>query len=157
MAEDHRSFTSTFGVPSSHPAPAPVLDPRGIAYNSPPPYLSTWDLAHELRVHPETVHRWCKRDWFGPLPAGRGGSKNGYRIPVEYRRIARVWMQTEDVRVRRVAQKALLEDPKSWVVVVDTVGSTHYSEGEAVGRVDSLLSVDSFRGKPLTVLYVGSE
>lgn len=133
----------------------PWEDGRGVQYvTNNFEYLTTGELAAELRMYPETLFRWCRK-WFGVLPSGRAGARMGYRIPVEYRLVARAWLQTEDPRLREVVRRALVETPRNWVVVVDNVGSTHYSDAEVVGRVESLLRTTAFRHQALWIMYVG--
>lgn len=115
-----------------------------------PTYLSTHELAKEIRMYPETVFRWCRK-WFGVLPAERKGSQNGYRIPLEYRRVARVWRMIEHPIVREVARRALVTQPRKFVVVVATIGSTHYSAAEAVNRVESLLGSSAYHHQPIWI------
>lgn len=131
-------------------------------------YLTTYDLKEDLfawstRYMSSTkrapgdaaIYRWCRRDWFGPLPKARTGRNSGYRIPPDYRYVARLWHVTEDPRVRAVGMKAILDDPKPWLVVVANVGSTHYTAAEAVRRVESLLYRAEESHLPLTVTYLG--
>lgn len=140
------------------------FDSRGVEYvtlesvnpHAARTYLTTHELAKEFKQYPETVFRWCRK-WFGHLPQGRQGGKNGYRIPLEYRLVVRAWLQTEDVRVREVARRAILDSPKDFVIVVDKVGSTHYSVFEAVERVQALLTHSTFRNHVISLLYVGSD
>lgn len=133
-------------------------DERGVRYvvSDDVLYLTTHQLAKELRMYPETLFRWCRK-WFGDLPPGRDGARMGYRIPLEYRLVARAWLQTEDMRVREVARRAIVESPKNFVVVVANIGSTHYTDREVVGRIESLTTVPTFRGHAISVIYVGDE
>lgn len=131
------------------------LDSRGVRYvDDGTPYLTTNQLAKELGMFPETVWRYCVQ-WFGKLPKGRTGAKMGYRIPLEYRAVAKVWLQTRDPLVREAARRALVVDPKNFVVVVANIGSTHYSVPEVVGRMESLLGSSAYRQSQISVLYVG--
>lgn len=133
-------------------------DERGVRYvDDGVPYLTTHQLAKELDMYPETLFRYCRHKWFGPLPAGRSGAKMGYRIPLEYRRVARVHQQTEDLRLREVARRALVVDPKKFVVVVANIGSTHYSVPEVVGRMESLLASDAYRQDLISVIDTGDD
>ena len=147
----------------SQPTPPPVertldwwRDERGVRYVAGDvPHLTTWGLAKELDMYHETVYRWAKK-WFGPLPEGRPATSNaGYRIPVEYRLVARLWLQTEDHRIREVGRRAIVTDPKNWLVVVDNIGSTHYSGGEAGERVLQLLREPTFKGRIISTVFVG--
>jgi len=132
-------------------------DKRGVRYvDDGVPYLTTHQLAKELGMYPETVFRWCVK-WFGALPAGRGGAKMGYRIPLEYRTVARAWLQTEEPRLREVIRRAIVADPKNWVVVVANLGSTHYSGREAIGRMQSLVDSPTFKGSIVSMIYVGDD
>jgi hypothetical protein len=101
------------------------------------------------------VYRWCQRDWFGPLPKGRTGRGGGYRIPPQYRYVARLWHVTEDARIRKAGLAALLEDPRSWLVVVANQGSTHYTDTEAAKRVTQILPVAEHTRLPVTIINVG--
>lgn len=156
-------------VKAKETAPVPPVDSnpewvdvRGVEYvgrsddDGQRTYLTTHELAKELAMYPETLYRWCVK-WFGNLPAGRTGGKMGYRIPLEYRLVAKVWLRTEDARIREVARRALLESPRDFVVVVDNIGSTHYSVSEAVNRVESLSKSPTFRGSVITLLFVGQD
>lgn len=132
-------------------------DGRGVRYgvsNDDVPYLTTHELAKELSMYPETLFRWCVK-WFGTLPKGRTGAKMGYRIPLEYRLVARGWLQTENPLIREVARRALVASPKNFVVVVANTGSTHYSVPEAVNRMESLLSASAYRGNLISMMFVG--
>jgi len=79
----------------------------------------------------------------------------GYRIPLEYRKVAKLWLATEDHRIREVGRRALVSDPRNWVVVVAYLGSTHYTDREATGRIESLIGSDAFQGKVISTMYVG--
>lgn len=148
--------TTPFTVPSISEN-ANWLDSRGVRYvQDGVPYLTTHELGKELGMYPETLFRWCVK-WFGKLPAGRAGAKMGYRIPLEYRRVARVWLQTEDPRLREAARRALVADPRPFVVVVANLGSTHYSVPEVVGRVESLQRSDAFRHEIISVIFTGDD
>lgn len=115
-------------------------------------YLTTEQVAKLLGdVSAEQVHRWCRR-WFGPLPRGRRGKGLGYRLPLEYERVARVWRKVEDVQVREVAKRALLANPRNWVVVVGNVGSTHYSAIEAANRVEQVTKLAEQSGAAIYVV-----
>lgn len=140
-------------------AEAPIWhDPRGVEYVTNPDvlYLTTDQLAKELDMYRETVYRWCSK-WFGDLPKGRTGAKMGYRIPQEYLKVGRAWLQTEDPRLREVLRRAIVAAPRNWVVAVANVGSTHYSDAEVVGRVESLTKHSTYRGQTISVIYVGDE
>jgi hypothetical protein len=131
------------------------VDERGVRYaDNGVPYLTTHQLARELDLYPETVFRWCRK-WFGPLPQGRSGAGLGYRIPLEYRMVARAWIVTEDVRLREIMRRSIVADPKDWVVVVANVGSTHYTDRETVGRMETLIRHPTFRGHAISAMYVG--
>lgn len=131
------------------------VDERGVRFaDTGEPYLTTHDLAKMYGMHPETVFRWCRR-WFGNLPKGRAGAKMGYRIPLEYELVARAWLMTEDPQLREVVRRAIVTDPKDWVVVVANIGSTHYSDREVVGRVESLTSSPTYRHHALSIFHVG--
>lgn len=132
------------------------LDPRGVEYvSNDMPYLTTGQLAKELdNQYPETVFRWCRK-WFGNLPPGRRGAGLGYRIPLEYKRVGRAWLMTEDTHLREVVRRAIVDSPKDWVVVVANVGSTHYSVAEAVGRAESIAHSSTYRNHVISILYVG--
>lgn len=130
-------------------------DSRGVGYTvGGMPYLTTNELAIELSMHPETVFRWCRK-WFGDLPKGRTGAKQGYRIPLEYRMVARAWLQTEDVALREVIRRAIVAEPRNWVVVVANVGTTHYSVSEALGRVESITRHSPYGNQIVSLMYVG--
>lgn len=117
-------------------------------------YLTTFQLAKELNMHPEQVHRYCLR-WFGKLPPTRRGKGQGYRIPLNYRYVARGWLQTQDPEIREAMRAALSKDPKNFVVVVAGRASTHYTVHEAMERVGQVLESAS-RGPNITsVIYVG--
>lgn len=132
-------------------------DERGVRYvDDGEPYLTTHQLAKELGMYPETLFRWCVK-WFGPLPAGRRGAKMGYRIPLEYRLVARAWLQTENPYLREICRRALVDSPKNFVVVVANLGSTHYSASEVVGRVDSLLKSSAYGTHLISIIGVGDD
>lgn len=118
--------------------PGPSVDSRGTRYSVPEgeEYLSTTEVAHLLKAHPQTIYRWC-RVWFGDLPAGRQGSRLGYRIPLEYLLIGQVWQQTESPEIRDKARRALLAYPNLFVVVANET-STHYTLREATERIIDL-------------------
>lgn len=133
-------------------------------------YLSTVELAARLRAWAgthaigsansdivyQTVHNWCRRDWFGPLPPERKGRSHGYRIPPHYEYVGRVWMLTQDEHVREVAQQLITpESARDWLVVVANVGSLHYSQEETEQRIAAVLRQVLLRSAPLHVLYIG--
>jgi len=131
------------------------VDKRGVRYvDNGVPYLTTYQLAAELGMYPETLFRWCRK-WFGELPRGRAGAGMGYRIPEEYRMVARLWLSVEDPRVREVGRRAIITDPKEFLVVVANVGTTHYTDREVVGRVDTLTKHSTFRGQIISIMHVG--
>lgn len=140
------------------------VDPRGTAFpsiNTPrEDYLTTWQLAQELGQYTETVFRWCKK-WFGDLPSGRGGGGGregqGYRIPLEYRRVARGYLQTQDPKTRALLRKALVREPRDWVVIADNVATTHLTRAETIVRLQSILEHGSLPSQPIHVLYVGTQ
>lgn len=141
--------------PSYSEQPGWWEDKRGVRYvDNGIPYLTTHQLAAELDLYPETVFRWCRK-WFPQLPRGRAGAGMGYRIPLEYRMVARAWLQTEDPALREVIRRAIVAEPKNWVVVVDNVGSTHYTDREVVGRMETLVKHPTFRGHIISTMYVG--
>lgn len=130
-------------------------------------YLTTYELAGELKSwmleyghggtlpYPVRILKWCKL-WFGELPEERlHGRSRGYRIPLEYRYVARAWTLTENVQVRDVAQRVLLADPKPWVITVDNIGSTHYTHEDVLDRIGSLLLVVESKHGVVSVLNVG--
>ena len=119
-------------------------------------YLTTTQLAKELSLWQEQVKRWCKQ-WFGDLPPGRRGPGLGYRIPLNYRYVARAWMQCPDPKIRKELATVLSRDPKDWVVVVGKQASTHYTDSQVVARVTQLLPVATQRSTPLTIVYVGDK
>lgn len=131
------------------------FDVRGVRYaDTGVPYLTTDELAKELSMYKETLWRWCRK-WFGPLPAGRTGAKMGYRIPLEYRMVGRLWLMTEVPEIREPGRRAIIADPRNFLVVVANIGSTHYSVAEAVGRVETLLESPTFRSNTISTFYVG--
>lgn len=131
------------------------VDERGVRYvKDDVPHLTTHELAKSLGMYPETLFRWCRK-WFGNLPKGRAGAGMGYRIPLEYELVARAWLMTEDPRLREVVRRAIVADPKDYVVVVANIGSTHYSDREVVGRVESLTSSPTYRHHALHIFHVG--
>jgi AraC-like DNA-binding protein len=149
------SVGQTIAPPSYSEDPSWWVDKRGVRYvDNGVPYLTTYELAAELSMYPETLFRWCKK-WFGVLPRGRAGAGMGYRIPLEYRMVARLWLRSEDNRLREVGRRAIITDPKDWVVVVDNIGTTHYTDREAVGRMDTLTKHPTFRGQVISTMYVG--
>lgn len=132
-------------------------------------YLTTYDLRDDLQEWATTymprskqfpgdaaIYRWCARDWFGPLPPTRkAGRSNGYRIPLEYRYVARLWHVVEDPRVRAAGLDAILESPKSWLVVVANVGSTHYTQADTMDRIGKVLHRAEDSKLPITVTHIG--
>lgn len=163
---------------------APTLDPslltsiRPDAFRSAvqpkDSYLTTTELAEDLAMWagqqgsrlPRTkknpydtqVYRWCRRDWFGALPSGRNGRGLGYRIPLRYRYVARLWQLTEDLDTRRLGLKALVDDDfpvRPWLVMVGKFVSTHYTEAEALARVEGLITEARTQQSVLKVLFVG--
>jgi hypothetical protein len=113
-------------------------------------YYTTYSLAKDLaewqesskyegnRPYPEQILKWCKT-WFGSIPKERiGGRARGYRIPLEYRYVARAWRLIENTEVREVAKKVLLVDPKPWLLVVGKHGSTHYNMEAVLERLRQL-------------------
>lgn len=136
----------------------------------PSTYLTTNQLAADLEawaslynekviVYPESMYRWCK-EWFGDLPPHRTGPRNGYRIPLSYRYVARVWHQTQDPVIRDAARRAILDDypgHKSWVVTVANLSSTHYTVHEVADRVHSLAAIARQNNHMIHVLFVGDE
>lgn len=140
-------------------------------HQDPTTYLTTQQLAADLGawatnlddghkiLYTESIYRWCKK-WFGQLPEGRSGPGMGYRIPLNYRYVARVWYLTEHPETRATATAAILadgENPKSWVVVVANLGSTHYTVAEVAGRVHALLPMARQRNRMVHAFYVGDE
>lgn len=119
-------------------------------------YLTTTELAKELSLWQEQVKRWCKQ-WFGDLPPGRRGPGLGYRIPLNYRYVARAWVQVPDHKIREQLAKVLSKDPKDWVVVVGNMASTHYTDSEVVSRVNQLLVTARQRNLAITLVYVGDK
>lgn len=117
-------------------------------------YLTTKQLGEELGQWPAQIHRYCKK-WFGDLPPTRTTKGQGYRIPLNYRYVARGWLQTEDPEMREAMRAALAEDPKDFVVVVAGRASTHYTVHEAMERIGQVLESAARRSKPVTVMYVG--
>lgn len=138
-------------------APNVPVDARGVRYPSRHAprhtYLTTDELAKELRLAPQQIHRWC-RAWFGPLPDGRAAKGQGYRIPKEYRYVARFWKAVQDPHDRNQAWKALVDEPRPWVVVAGPHVSTHNTAGEVATRIDNLLHSSASRERVVT-LYVG--
>lgn len=137
----------------------------------PSTYLTTTQLAKDLEnwatlnrkkpvfVYPESMYRWCKQ-WFGKLPEGRTGPSMGYRIPVAYKYVARVWHQTEDPQIRQAATAAILAEQgnvKPWVVTVANLGSTHYTVHEVANRVHALTAMARRNNHMIHALYVGDE
>jgi len=119
-------------------------------------FYTTYQLAKLLRMSPAQVQRWC-RTWFGELPPARKTGKGmGYRIPREYLRVARGWMQSQDPKLREVVRKALIEQPgRDYVVVVGNLGSTHYTYLEAMSRLESVLPRLPNSQHVVSVIYVG--
>ena len=117
-------------------------------------YLTTVDLAKELKQDPKKIHRWCQR-WYGALPSLRRGKGMGYRIHPDMRRVARGWLQTEDDVVRDAMRTALVKEPRDWVVVVGKLASTHYTAAEALERVEKVLARSRNKPRQVSVLYVG--
>lgn len=138
-------------------------------------YLTTTELAEDLALWargvegsrlPRTkknpydtqVYRWCRRDWFGALPPGRNGRGLGYRIPLRYRYVARLWQLTEDPDTRRLGLKALVDeevDVRPWLVMVGRFVSTHHTQMEALFRVEAVLAEVQNQQSVLKVLHVG--
>lgn len=130
-------------------------DKRGVRYvDNGVPYLTTHQLAKEFDMFPETVFRWCRK-WFGDLPKGRAGAGLGYRIPLEYRMVARAWLQTEDPRLREVVRRAIVADPKDWVVEVANLGTTCYSDVQTVATMERIIRTPQFKGQIVSTMYVG--
>lgn len=140
----------------SKQAPSTFLTTQQLAED-----LERWASLHNDRpiVYPESIYRWCIK-WFGKLPRGRTGPGMGYRIPLPYKYVARVWYQTEDPTIRAAATAAILADQdkqKSWVVTVANLGSTHYTVHEVASRVQSLTAMARQNNRMIHVLYVGDE
>lgn len=120
-------------------------------------FLTTTELAKRLEMWPEQVYRWCVK-WFGTLPEGRRGQGMGYRIPLDYEKVARAWQQVEGPpQTREWLKQTILADPKNWVVLVGNVGSMHYTVGEVVERATQVLSPAQDRKVPISILYVGDK
>jgi hypothetical protein len=138
-------------------------------------YLTTTELAEDLarwaggvqgsrlprtkkNPYDTQVYRWCRRDWFGALPPGRNGRGLGYRIPLRFRYVARLWQLTEDLDTRRLGLKALTDedvDVRPWLVMVGRFVSTHYTEAEALAKVEMILTEVKNQQSVLKVLHVG--
>lgn len=135
-------------------------DPRGLAYpapgQDPSTYYTTNDIAKILVIDPNLVHKWCRKSWFGPLPAGRqGGTRLGYRIPREYLYIARGWLQTEDLFLREKIRLGILKQLRDFVIICGDLVSTHYTSAEVVSRLESLHLNTSLARCMTVVICVG--
>lgn len=134
------------------------FDGRGVRFPSPfeprENYLTTYEIAKALGQHPETVFRWCRR-WFGPLPPGRGRKHGGYRIPLEYMRVARGYLATQEPALRYTLRKALVREPRDWVLIVGDVGTTHHTLAEVIKKLESLGRSGTLLGKATTLIHVG--
>lgn len=119
-------------------------------------FFTTYQFAKLLRMSPAQVQRWC-RTWFGELPPARQTGKGmGYRIPREYLRVARGWMQSQDPRLRETMRKAIVDAPnRDYVVVVGNLGSTHYTYLEAMARLESVLPRLPQKSQVVSLIYVG--
>lgn len=146
--------TGTTSVPPSRLTPNP--DAYQGAGQDPSTFLTTYQLADELGVYPEQIQRWCK-SWFGKLPPGRAHKGEGYRIPLEYRYVARCWRQLQERDAREAARNALVADPREWLVVVARKASTHYTAAEAMRRVETLARIAEQFQRPIHVAYVGPD
>lgn len=118
-------------------------------------FTTTWEIGDEVRSYPETVNKWCKL-WFGKLPPGRaGGKRRGYRIPIEYRFVAKAWKQIEEPRQRELVRWALVDDLKDYVVLCGNTASCHYTAGEVEDRLQQLLGNAMMSRQLIVVVYVG--
>lgn len=122
----------------------------------PSTYYTTWQLGKMLKMAPGQVHRWCV-SWFGQLPPARQTGKGmGYRIPLEYLRVARSWTQTKDPKLRKALREAIVAQPgRDYVVVVGNQGTTHYTYPEAMARLDSVLPRLPRESHVVSVMFVG--
>jgi hypothetical protein len=111
-------------------------------------------MSKELGIDYQTVHRWCQR-WYGQLPPARRGKGMGYRIHPFMVKVARGWLQTQDMEIREAIFRAIEKSPRDWVVVVGNLGSGHYTAAEAQGRVAQVLELAMRKKQPISVLYVG--
>lgn len=72
--------------------------------------------------------------------------------------MARLWQLTEDLDTRRLGLKALVDedvDVRPWLVMVGRFVSTHYTEAEALAKVETVLAEVKNQQSVLKVLHVG--
>ena len=116
-------------------------------------YLTTFDLARELGMYPQSVQRWV-RQWLPHLPKPDDDKKPTYRIPEVYRLVARAWQQCEVPKVRRVVARTLVADPNPYVVVCGDYGATFDGTVEASEGARKVLN--PLFHLPVYIFYVGS-
>lgn len=135
------------------------VDPRGIRYPSPytdrKVFLTTNDIAQEMQIAPEQAWRWARR-WFGALPVGRqGGREIGYRIPLEYRYVARAWVQCMDPNIREKIRWGLVNQLRDYIIVCGDLISTHYTSAEVTERLAALSGATTLSKFMTTIVHVG--